>query len=188
MATSSQQTPIGTALPEATLTDHDGAVRSVQDLAADGPVLFAFLANHCPYVQHIEAVFGQVTADLAAQGLTVIGVSSNDGTTHPQDGVEGMTEQAQRAGFTFPYLRDEDQTFARAVGAACTPDLFLFDRDQRLAYRGAFDGATPGNDVAVTGDELRAAAEAVLAGEPAPAEQRPAMGCSIKWSPGNAPG
>ncbi len=187
MASSSQQTPLGTPLPEATLTDPAGTATSVHDLAGDGPVLVAFLANHCPYVQHIEARFGAVTAELAVQGLTVIGVSSNDATTHPQDGFAGMEEQAQRAGFTFAYLRDEDQSFARAVGAACTPDLFLFDRDHRLAYRGAFDAATPGNDVLVTGDELRAAAEAVLAGAPAPAEQRPAMGCSIKWSAGNAP-
>ena len=156
-------------------------------MAGDGPLLVAFLANHCPYVQHIEATFGSVTAQLAEQGLTAIGVSSNDAASHPQDGPEGMAEQAERAGFTFPYLRDADQGVARAFGAACTPDVFLFDRAHRLAYRGAFDAATPGNDVAVTGDELRAAADAVLRGEAAPTEQRPAMGCGIKWSPGNAP-
>ena len=187
MASTAPQTPLGRALPDATLTDPAGTATPVHELAGDGPVLVAFLANHCPYVQHIEARFGQVATELAARGLTVIGVSSNDAASHPQDGFAGMEEQARRAGFTFAYLRDEDQSFARAVGAACTPDLFLFDRDHRLAYRGAFDAATPGNDVPVSGDELQAAADAVLAGEPAPAEQRPAMGCSIKWSAGNAP-
>ncbi len=187
MATTAQPTPLGTPLPEASLTDASGQQRAVHELAGQGPVLVAFLANHCPYVQHIETTFGSVTADLAAKGLTVIGVSSNDATSHPQDGPGGMLEQAQRAGFTFPYLRDEDQRFALALGAACTPDLFLFDRDHRLAYRGAFDGATPGNEVPVTGDELRAAATALLRGAAVADEQRPAMGCSIKWSPGNAP-
>ena len=187
MASTSPSTPLGTPLPEAGLVDPAGEQRSVHDLAGQEPALIVFLANHCPYVQHIESAFGSVAADLSAKGLTVIGVSSNDATTHPQDGPEGMAEQAQRAGFTFPYLRDEDQSFARALGAACTPDLFLFDRDHRLAYRGAFDGATPGNEVPVTGDELRAAATAVLRGDAAPSEQRPAMGCSIKWSPGNEP-
>lgn len=187
MAATSQPTRLGTPLPEGTLTTPDGRSLSLSELAGDGPLLVAFLANHCPYVQHIEATFGAVTAELAQQGLRVIGVSSNDADSHPQDGPEGMAEQAERAGFTFPYLRDADQSVARAFGAACTPDLFLFDRTHRLAYRGAFDGATPGNDVAVTGDELRAAATAVLRGEAAPTEQRPAMGCGIKWSPGNAP-
>ncbi len=187
MAVTSDPTPLGTPLPDANLTQPDGQQRAVGELAGPGPLLIAFLANHCPYVQHIEATFGTVTAELAEQGLTVIGVSSNDDASHPQDGPAGMSEQAQRAGFRFPYLRDEDQSFARALGAACTPDLFLFDREHRLAYRGAFDAATPGNDVPVTGDELRAAATAVLRGEPAPTEQRPAMGCGIKWRPGNAP-
>lgn len=188
MPTVSDATPLGTPLPHATLVDPDGDRHRLHDLAGSGPVLVAFLANHCPYVVHIERVFGRVTADLIAQGLTVLGVSSNDGTTHPQDGPEGMRQQAERAGWSFPYLRDADQHLARAVGAACTPDLFLYDGEHRLAYRGAFDGSTPGNDVPLTGEDLRTAAEAVLTGRPAPADQRPAMGCGIKWSPGHEPG
>lgn len=187
MAVTTDATPLGTPLPDATLVDADGAPHRIGDLAGDGPVLLAFLANHCPYVQHVEQAFGRVTSDLQERGLTVLGVSSNDGTTHPQDGPDGMAEQAARAGWTFRYLRDPDQAVAHAVGAACTPDLFLYDRDRRLAYRGAFDGSTPGNGVPLTGDDLLAAAEAVLDGRPAPADPRPAMGCGIKWSPGNEP-
>lgn len=188
MPTVSDPTPLGTALPDATLVDAEGGEHELHELAGTGPVLVAFLANHCPYVVHIERVFGEVTAELIEQGLTVIGVSSNDPSTHPQDGPDGMRAQAERAGWTFPYLRDPDQRLARAIGAVCTPDLFLFDAQRRLAYRGAFDGSTPGNGVELTGADLRAAATAVLAGGPAPTEQRPAMGCGIKWAPGSGPG
>lgn len=188
MPTVSDTTPLGTPLPDVTLTDVRGEEHRLHDLAGTGSVLVAFLANHCPYVVHIERVFGEVTAALAEQGLRVIGVSSNDPTTHPQDGPDGMLAQAERAGWTFPYLRDPDQHLARTIGAVCTPDLFLFDGQQRLAYRGAFDGSTPGNGVALTGQDLRAAATAILAGDPPPSDQRPAMGCGIKWSRGHAPG
>ena len=187
MATTSEVTPLGSSLPDGRLVEANGATHELTDLAGDGPVLLAFLSNHCPYVRHIEHAFGEVTAELAERGITVIGISSNDATSHPQDGPEGMAAQAERAGWAFPYLRDPDQAIARAAGAVCTPDLFLYDHDQRLAYRGAFDGSTPGNDVALTGEDLRAAAEAVLQGRAAPADQRPAIGCGLKWTPGNEP-
>jgi peroxiredoxin len=187
MAISSDVTPLGTPLPDGRLVDADGTSHSLSGLTGAGPVLLAFLANHCPYVQHIERALGELTRDLEERGLTVIGISSNDATTHPQDGPEGMAEQAARAGWTFPYLRDADQALARAAGAVCTPDLFLYDGDHQLAYRGAFDGSTPGNDQPLTGDDLRTAADAVLAGRPAPEDQRPAIGCGIKWTPGNEP-
>ncbi len=187
MPTVSDVTPLGTPLPDATLIDSDGGEHRLHDLTGAGPVLVAFLANHCPYVVHIERTFGEVTTELAEQGLMVVGVSSNDTSSYPQDGPDGMLAQAARAGWRFPYLRDPDQALARAIGAVCTPDLFLFDREQRLAYRGAFDGSTPGNDVPLTGADLRAAATAVLSGRPVPEEQRPAMGCGIKWSQGHAP-
>lgn len=182
MPTVSDTTPLGTPLPDVNLIDGDGVERRLHELAGPGAVLVAFLANHCPYVLHIESAFGEVTADLAARGLRVVGVSSNDATTHPQDGPDGIRAQAGRAGWRFPYLRDPDQSAARAMGAVCTPDLFLFDAQQRLAYRGAFDGSTPGNGVPLTGQDLRAAALAVLAGTPVPEDQRPAMGCGIKWT------
>ncbi len=187
MATSPDATPLGTPLPDGQLVAADGATHDLADLTGDGPVLLAFLSNHCPYVRHIEQAFGRVAAELVDRGIAVIGVSSNDGTSHPQDGPDGMAEQVERAGWSFPYLRDPDQVLARTVGAVCTPDLFLYDRDRRLAYRGAFDGSTPGSDVPLTGEDLMAAAEAVLDGRPAPEDQRPAMGCGIKWSPGTAP-
>ncbi|TVR24744.1 MAG: thioredoxin family protein [Nitriliruptor sp.] len=187
MATTSDATPLGSPFPDGRLFDADGAALDIDDLAGDGPVLLAFLSNHCPYVRHIEQAFGEVTAELAERGITVIGISSNDATSHPQDGPEGMAAQTERAGWPFPYLRDPDQALARAAGAVCTPDLFLYDGDRRLVYRGAFDGSTPGNDVPLTGEDLRAAADAVLEGRPAPEDQRPAMGCGIKWSPGNEP-
>ena len=187
MAVASEATPLGSSLPDGSLVDADGTSHDLSDLVGEGPVLLAFLSNHCPYVRHIEEAFGRAAAELIARGITVIGISSNDATSHPQDGPDGMAAQVERAGWTFPYLRDPDQTLARAAGAVCTPDLFLYDRDQQLAYRGAFDGSTPGNDVPLTGEDLRAAADAVLAGSPAPDEQRPAVGCGIKWSPGNEP-
>ena len=187
MATTSDVTPLGSPLPGGHLAAADGATHDLDDLTDDGPVLLAFLSNHCPYVRHIEEAFGRAAAELIARGITVLGISSNDATSHPQDGHDGMAAQVERAGWSFPYLRDPDQVLARAVGAVCTPDLFLYDRDRRLAYRGAFDGSTPGNGVPLTGGDLRAAADAVLAGRPAPAEQRPAVGCGIKWRPGNEP-
>ena len=187
MPTVSDATPLGTPLPDATLIDGDDVRHRLHDLAGAGPVLVAFLANHCPYVVHIERAFGEVTAELTEQGLQVIGVSSNDTSSHPQDGPAGMLAQVERAGWGFPYLRDPDQSLARAIGAVCTPDLFLFDAQRQLCYRGAFDGSTPGNGIPLTGTDLRAAARAVLAGAPPPEEQRPAMGCGIKWTQGQAP-
>lgn len=188
MPTVSDATPLGTPLPDGVLLDADGTPHDLNELAGDGPVLVAFLANHCPYVVHIEHAFGDVTRELTARGLTVIGVSSNDTTTHPQDGPGGMAQQAERADWRFPYLQDPDQSVARACGAVCTPDLFLFDAAHRLAYRGAFDGSTPGNGVPLTGEDLCVAATEVMEGRPAPADQRPAMGCGIKWREGAAPG
>ena len=180
-------TPLGLDLPDAVLVDADGGEHQLHELAGDGPVLLAFLANHCPYVKHIENVFGAVTGELAGQGLSVVGVASNDVDDYPEDGFGGMAEQAARAGWSFPYLLDPGQALALKIGAVCTPDLFLFDGDRKLVYRGAFDGSSPKNGVELTGEDLRAAADAVLSGGEVPADQRPAMGCGIKWSEGNAP-
>lgn len=149
--------------------------------------LVMFLCNHCPYVKHIEDTLAEVADELADQGIAVIGISSNDTDQYPDDDPDGMAEQAQRAGFSFPYVFDQDQAVAKAYHAACTPDLYLFDEDRRLFYRGQFDGARPGNDTPVTGDDLRQAAQALLAGDQPPAEQAPSAGCNIKWTPGNEP-
>jgi hypothetical protein len=138
-------------------------------------------------VRHIRQEFARFAREYQAQGLTIVAIASNDTKEFPEDGPAGMKEEAVEVGYTFPYLFDETQKVAQAFHAACTPDLFLFDSQRRLAYRGQFDGSRPKNGVPVTGTDLRAAADAVLAGKPAPAVQKPSMGCNIKWSPGNAP-
>lgn len=178
---------LGTPLPAFELPDLDGKPVSSTDLA--GPALLvAFLSNHCPYVRHIERRLAAVTADLAGRGLSVVGVASNDTGIAPDDDVDGLREQVERAGFTFPYLVDTTQRTARDPRAACTPDLFLYDGQRRLAYRGAFDAARPGNDVPVTGDLLVSAVDLVLSGRDVPEPHTPSLGCGIKWSPDNEPG
>ncbi|MFI7519809.1 thioredoxin family protein [Micromonospora globbae] len=178
---------LGTPLPAFELPDLDGKPVSSTDLA--GPALLvAFLSNHCPYVRHIERRLAAVTADLAGRGLSVVGVASNDTGIAPDDDVDGLREQVERSGFTFPYLVDTTQRTARDFRAACTPDLFLYDGQRRLAYRGAFDAARPGNDVPVTGDLLVSAVDLVLSGRDVPEPHTPSLGCGIKWSPDNEPG
>jgi hypothetical protein len=138
-------------------------------------------------VRHIRQEFARFAREYEPKGLKVVAIASNDTTQFPEDGPGGMKQEAAEAGYVFPYLFDETQQIARAFRAACTPDFFLFDASRRLVYRGQFDGSRPKNDVPVTGADLRAAADAVLAGKPAPGSQKPSMGCNIKWSPGNAP-
>lgn len=179
---------LGTPAPDFRLPSTAGREVARDDFAEAPALLVAFLCNHCPYVRHIEEVFGRVTAECAERGLATVAISANDVTTHPDDDLPHLAEQAERAGFRFPYLYDESQEVARAYRAACTPDLFLYDGRRRLAYRGEFDGSRPRNDVPVTGDALRRAVERVLAGEPVPEPHKPSVGCSIKWRPGNAPG
>ena len=146
------------------------------------PVLVLFLSAHCPYVKHIEAEISRLAADYGDR-IQLIGIASNSIRTHPQDGPEGLRAQAQARGWTFPYLFDADQSVARAFQAACTPDPFLFDADHRLVYRGQLDGSRPGNDLPCDGHDLRAALEAVLSGRAVNPEQRPSIGCNIKWHP-----
>jgi peroxiredoxin len=186
MAVSSFLVPLGTPAPDFALPSITGQVVKLADFA-DPALLVVFLSNHCPYVRHIESVLGAVTAQYAGKGLATVAISSNDTINYPDDATPGLTEQVERAGFTFPYLVDEGQDVAKAYNAACTPDFFLYDGQRRLVYRGAFDGARPKNDVPVTGDLLRAAIERVLAGEAVPEPHTPSMGCGIKWRPGNEP-
>lgn len=187
MPTVSETRPLGAPLPDATLPDADGVPHRLHEVAAGRPLLLAFMCNHCPYVQHVEAAFGAAARDLIARGMAVVAVVSNDVETYPDDDVDGMRAQASRAGWDFPYLVDADQSLARTLGAACTPDLFVFDAAGRLAHRGAFDDSTPGNGRPLTGDALGRAADAVLAGAPVPDDLPPALGCGIKWRPGSAP-
>jgi peroxiredoxin len=188
-ATPSTMLELGTGLPPFRLPGLDGQWYASDDFASAPGLLVAFICPHCPFVRHIRRVFGRVTAGLQQGGLAVVGINSNDEIAFPMDGLEGMRAEAADGGYTFPYLRDESQEVARAFRAACTPDLFLFDASQRLVYRGQFDSSRPrtANPVPVTGDDLRAAAEAVLAGTPVPPVQRPSIGCNIKWKPGNEP-
>ena len=150
-------------------------------------LLVTFICKHCPFVKHVRAGFAALAVEYQKRGLAVVAVASNDAQAFPEDGPEGMAAEALEAGYTFPYLFDESQEVAKAYGAACTPDFFLFDRGRRLFYRGQMDGSRPGNGVPVTGSDLRAALDAVLGGRPAPEVQRPSLGCNIKWKPGNEP-
>ncbi|MGI8332831.1 thioredoxin family protein [Actinomadura scrupuli] len=187
MATNSFMVPLGTAAPEFTLPSIDGRKVSLSDFDGAPALLVIFLSNHCPYVRRIEAGLGSVTASYRERGLATVGVGSNDVVNYPDDDAAHLAEQAERAGFTFPYVIDETQRVAQAYKAACTPDFFLYDAQRRLAYRGEFDAARPRNDLPADGATLRAAIDLVLAGEPVPEPHTPSMGCGIKWKPGNDP-
>lgn len=177
--TESRMAPLGSPAPDFSLVSVTGEQVSLADYGEAPAVLVAFLCNHCPYVRHIERKLGEVLSTLP--DLAVLGICSNDASAYPLDAPAGLLEQSERAGWTFPYLVDESQAVARAYGAACTPEFFLYDGRRRLAYRGAFDESTPGNERPVTGDLLADAVRLVLAGEPVPEPHRPSMGCSIKW-------
>ena len=185
---STMQLPLGAPLPAFTLHDLDGAPVSSADFAGR-PLLVAFLSHHCPYVTHIRAGFAAFAAEYRDRGLAIVGICSNDADLFPEDGPEGMREESQRAGYVFPYLFDASQDVAKAFRAACTPDLFLFDAAGTLAYRGQFDDSRPrtAKPLPVTGKDLRAAADAVLSGQPVPTLQKSSIGCNIKWKRGNAP-
>jgi peroxiredoxin len=183
MALTSSLVPLGTPAPDFTLPDVAGASHSLSDFTA--PVfVVAFVCNHCPYVKHIELALGRIKP---TDEIDVVAISSNDIERYPDDAPPQLANQAERAGWAFPYLVDTDQTVARAYGAVCTPDLFVYGPDRRLAYRGAFDTSTPGNGEPVTGADLTNAIELVAAGQPVPEPHRPSMGCGIKWLPGNEP-
>jgi peroxiredoxin len=180
--------PLGTEAPDFELPDPVGKVHTRDDFADAPALLVAFICNHCPYVKHIRERWAEVAAELVGRGVAVVGINSNDADTYPDDSPEAMAEEVRRYGYMFPYLVDATQEVAKAYRAACTPDFFLFDRDRRLTYRGQFDDSRPRNGQPVTGTDLLAAAEAVLAGRPAPEPQHSSMGCNIKWRPGNEPG
>jgi len=178
---------LGTPLPSFSLPDFNGKVVSDADFTGSKALLVAFICEHCPFVRHVRSEFARFAKEYEAKGLKVVAIMSNSIEEFPQDGPEGMKKEAQEAGYVFPYLFDKDQNVAKAFKAACTPDLFLFDGNRRLAYRGQFDGSRPKNNVPVNGADLRAAADAVLAGKAPSETQRPSMGCNIKWYPGNEP-
>ena len=186
-ATPSTMAPLGMKAPPFTLPDHNGLERSLDDFGDAPGLLVAFICYHCPFVVHIRQAFGVFGREYGAKGLAVVAITSNDLEQYPQDGPEGMAKEIRDGGYDFPYLLDATQEVAKAYRAACTPDFFLFDGERKLVYRGQFDDSRPGNGIPVTGRDLRAAADAVLAGRSVPEGQRSSIGCNIKWKPGNAP-
>lgn len=179
--TSSAMLPLGTAAPDFALPDvTTGEVVHLGDFLIEQPLLVMFICRHCPFVQHVKAELAQLARDYAGR-VGVVAISSNDPTDYPDDAPARLREMAEEEGFTFPFLFDETQKVARAYHAACTPDFFVFDTSRRLAYRGQLDDSRPGNDVPITGRDLRAALDALLAGRAVSAEQRPSIGCGIKW-------
>lgn len=187
VAVNSTMLPLGTTAPDFELPDAHGRMVALSDVAKGRPVLVAFVCNHCPYVRHIGPTFGRVAKQLDRMGVAVIGVNSNDIEHYPEDAPVQMVRTAEQWEWAFPYLLDEDQSVAKAYRAACTPDLFLFDADLALAYRGQFDPSRPRNNLPIDGSDLLAAARAVVAGEPVPEPQVPSIGCNIKWREGNEP-
>ena len=176
-AVESQMLPLGTAAPQFSLPDPDGHLHS---LRGDAPAtLVMFICNHCPFVKHIREELARLGNDYAPRNVAIYAINSNDVTTHPGDSPDNMRAEAERWGYTFPYLFDEDQSVAKAYRAACTPDFFVFDHQLKLAYRGQLDGSRPGNNVAVDGADVRAALDAVLNGQQPDANQTPSIGCNI---------
>jgi peroxiredoxin len=188
MAATSLTLPLGTRAPSFSLPNPQGVQHSLDNLAADArAVLVAFICNHCPYVKHVRPAFAARAIEWRGRGVAVVAINSNDAAAYPDDSPAAMAAEIAEHGYAFPYLVDEGQDVAKAYGAACTPDLFLFDADRRLVYHGQFDSTRPGDGTPATGADLGAAVDAVLTGSAVAGEQRPSVGCSIKWKPGNAP-
>jgi peroxiredoxin len=181
-ATESTMLELGTTAPDFALADVvTGKTVHRDDFRGKQGLVVLFICAHCPYVKHIEKSLGKLSADYAGEPIGIVAISSNDVATHPADSPAGLKQQAQHNGFKFPYLYDESQKVAHAYSAACTPDPYLFDANFKLVYHGQYDDSRPSNGIPVTGKDLRAAIDAVLAGKPVVKEQKPSIGCNIKW-------
>lgn len=185
--TASTMLALGTEAPDFELINIDGRPVKRDDFRGAKALLVMFICNHCPYVKHIAPELARLANDYQQRGVAVVAISSNDASKYPDDSPERMIHEAEERGYAFPYLYDEEQAAAQAYRAACTPDLFLFDKDFRLAYRGQLDSSRPGNGIPVTGEDLRRALDLVLAGQEVPEPHRPSIGCNIKWREGNEP-
>lgn len=185
--TASTMLPLGTKAPDFSLMNVDGQMVSLADFAKAPALLVAFICNHCPFVKHVAPALADLAREYQAKGVAVVAISSNDVANYPADSPEQMVHEAEDRGYTFPYLFDETQEVAKAYAAACTPDFYVFDGNQKLVYRGQMDESRPDSGKPVTGADLRAALDAVLAGKPVPADQKPSIGCNIKWIAGNEP-
>jgi peroxiredoxin len=185
--TPSTMQELGIKAPGFTLPDTAGVQYSLESLSIKKGLLVIFMCNHCPYVIHIRQKLVEKIQEYQEQGIMVVAINSNDFIAYPDDNPVNMALDSKTHGYTFPYLVDEQQEVAKAYGAACTPDFFLFDAEQKLVYRGQFDSARPGKDEAVTGTDLSLAIEQLVGGKPVSSEQRASMGCNIKWKSGNEP-
>jgi len=179
--------PLGTTAPDFKLPDTGGKTVSPASFKDAPALLVIFMCNHCPYVIHIRAGLAQLARDYSPRGVAIVGINSNDVANYPADSPANMKDEVKTAGYIFPYLYDETQAVAKAYRAACTPDIYLFDKNRKLVYRGQFDDSRPGNGIPVTGKDLRAALDAALAEKPVSPNQKASMGCNIKWKSGNAP-
>lgn len=185
--TASTMLPLGTKAPDFSLVNVDGRTVSLGDFDGDPALLVMFICNHCPFVKHIADHLALLGHEYQARGVAIVAINSNDIGAHPSDSPEQMVHEAEQRGYGFPYLFDEDQQVAKAYKAACTPDFFLFDQEQKLVYRGQLDASRPGNGIPVTGVDLRTALDAVLGGQDVATDQTPSIGCNIKWIGGNEP-
>ncbi|MFN7735720.1 MAG: thioredoxin family protein [Pirellula sp.] len=185
--TASTMLPLGTLAPDFRLPNIDGSLVSLDDVAGGKALVVVFMCNHCPFVKHVAAELVRLSRDYASKGVKLVGISSNDVSTYPDDSPEAMKEEARVQGYDFPYLYDETQEVAQSYRAACTPDFFVFDAQRKLAYRGQLDDSRPKNGIPVTGKDLRNALDLILSGQNAPTEQRPSIGCNIKWHAGKEP-
>jgi peroxiredoxin len=185
--TPSTMLPLGTKAPDFSLPNVDGRTLSLDDFKGAKAYLVVFMCNHCPYVIHVAPELARLAREYQKQGVAVVGINSNDVASHPDDSPERMAREVEAREYTFPYLYDETQQVAHAYHAACTPDFYVFDKDRKLAYRGQLDASRPDSGVPLTGKDLRAALDAVLAGKPAADDQKPSIGCNIKWQPGKEP-
>ena len=184
--TPSTMLPLGTRAPDFTLPDTNGTPVSLADFPQPA-LLVIFMCNHCPYVVHLREGLARLARDYAPRDVGILGINANDVENYPADSPGRMQAELKSAGYIFPYLYDEMQAVAKAFRAACTPDFFLFDAGRKLVYRGQFDDSRPGNGQPVTGRDLRATLDALLASQPVPAIQKPSLGCNIKWKTGNEP-
>ena len=185
--TPSNMPELGNPAPDFSLPDPSGKIYSLDDFSDAPALLVVFMCNHCPFVIHLREALSGFASEYQDKGLAIVAINANDISNRPDDSPEMMAQEVKKAGYTFPYLFDESQQTAIAYEAACTPDFFLYDKNRKLVYRGQFDGSRPGNDVPVTGEDMRNAADALLSGNPISNDQKASLGCNIKWRPGNEP-
>ena len=187
VAVNSTMLPLGTVAPDFKLPTPEGKEVSLKDFDDSKALLVMFICNHCPFVKHIREGLVKLAGDYTTKGVAMVAINSNDWKAYPDDTPEKMAEEVKEFGYSFPYVCDESQETAKAYRAACTPDFYLFDSERKLVYRGQMDDSRPGNGMPVTGEDLREAMDALLEGLPVPADQKPSIGCNIKWRSGNEP-